>query len=172
MKRFALVAIAVTGLAACDTNSMPPLEPQIEAPAFSAAVLGVQHFQTSFQATAMCGEPIGNIRFFGTIVGIDHTTVDGNGEVHRTRQFRVKGMEGLNLKDGTEYRVIGGAEMLTWNSQIGQVPGNAAKSIHAGTLVFDPVSGGSKVVAHHAIRYVENASGDVVLNFSAWTCQS
>ncbi|HUF30537.1 MAG TPA: hypothetical protein VMM77_07705, partial [Gemmatimonadaceae bacterium] len=109
MKRLALVAAAVTGLAGCGTDSIQPLEPRLEAPALKATVSGVQHFQSFFAATALCGDPIGDIHFFGTIEGVDHTTVDGNGEVHRTRQFRVKGLEGLNLKDGTEYRVIGGA---------------------------------------------------------------
>lgn len=173
MKRTA--AIALAGLAlllpACDTDPVQPLAPG-RPDLLKSVTTTTAHFSTSFQATAMCGGDIGSIRFSGTIEGVDHMTVDANGETHRSRQFRVKGLTGLNLDDGTQYRVIGGAEMLTWNTQIGQQPGNALESIHSGTLVFDPVDGGSKVVAHHAIRFVENASGEEVVDFHEWSCRT
>ena len=103
--------------------------------------------------------------------------MDGRGEVHRTRQFRVKGVSGWSLPETVfdvttvDFYVIGGAEMLSWNTQVGQVPGVAANSIHAGTLVFDPIHGGAKVVAHHGIRYLENANGEIVVEYSAWRCE-
>ena len=55
---------------------------------------------------------------------------------------------------------------MAFSSRIG------ARSLHAGTLVFEPVDGGSRVVAHHAIRYIENGAGEVVLNFSDWSCRT
>jgi hypothetical protein len=168
MKRIVTIALAALALSACEAGPVQPLAPN--QPSLSQST--TTHFSTSFQATAMCAAEIGHIRFSGTIRGVDHTTVDANGETHRTRQFRVRGLTGVNLNDGTEYDVIGGAEMLTWNTQIGQVPGVAGKSIHSGTLVFDPVGGGSKVVAHHAIRFVQNASGELVVDFHEWRCQT
>lgn len=170
MKRYARIALAAGLLAACDATPTEPLA--TDAPALARSSTTTTHFSAQFTATAMCSPEIGRIRFSGTIEGVDHTTVDRNGETHRTRQFRVKGLDGLNLDYGTRYTVIGGAEMLTWNTQIGQVPGVAAKSIHAGTLVFDPLDGGSKVVAHHAIRYVENANGELVVDFHRWSCRT
>jgi hypothetical protein len=104
------------------------------------------------------------------IEGTDTTTVDGRGETHRTRQFRVKDLTAINLDYGTTYTVIGGAEMLSWNTRLGHTPGVPSKSIHAGTLVFEPTDGGPNVVAHHTIIYVENAQGEVVLNFTSWRC--
>lgn len=163
-------------LAACETSPVPTA-PESALRATRPTSTTTSHFSTTFTATALCGAPIGDIRFSGVIEGVDHTTVDGNGETHRTRQFRVKGLSGWRLPETVfnaataDYRVIGGAEMLTWNTQVGQVPGNPGRSIHAGTLVFDPIRGGEKVVAHHAIRYVENANGEVVVNFHSWRCR-
>jgi hypothetical protein len=173
MKRTA--AITLSGLAAllsaCEADPAQPLVPN--QPSLSQnATATTDHFSSPFTATAMCGSEIGRIRFSGIIEGVQHTTLDANGETHRTRQFRVKGLSGINLDYGTEYRVIGGAEMLTWNTQIGQVPGNPLKSIHAGTLVFAPADGGNKVVAHHAIRFVENANGEEVVDFHEWRCHT
>lgn len=174
MKRPAAIAAAglIVLLPACERDPAQILSPEPPSASTTAATTTTTHFSTLFQAVAMCGEEIGRIRFSGLIEGVDHTTVDGSGETHRTRQFRVKGLSGLNLDYGTEYRVIGGAEMLTWNTQIGQVPGNPLKSIHAGTLVFDPIDGSDKVVAHHAIRFVENAEGEEVVDFHAWSCHT
>jgi hypothetical protein len=133
----------------------------------------VNHFETFFSATAMCGDDIGRIAFSGTIHGVDHTTTDRRGEVHRVRQFRVHGLTATNLdREGVTYTVQGGAEVLVWQTQLGQVPGVPGRSIHAGTLVFNPDGGGARVVAHHAIRYVENAQGELVVNFSDWKCST
>lgn len=176
-----LMALFVTSAVACTSGGEPvgPARLLAEGPAFAAtpARATVTHFQTTFTATALCGAPIGDIRFSGIVEGVDHTTVDARGETHRTRAFRVKGVSGWLLPETVfdqttvDFVVIGGAEMLSWNTQVGQVPGVAAKSIHAGTLVFSPITGGAKVVAHHSIRYVENGQGEIVLNFSAWSCQ-
>lgn len=171
MKRIATIALAGLALSACEAEPVQPSaanRPDLSQHATTTST----RFSTSFQATAMCGGDIGNIRFGGVIEGVDHTTVDASGETHRTRQFRVKGLDGQNLSHPIAYRVIGGAEMLTWNSQTGQVPGVPLQSIQAGTLVFDPVDGGNKVMAHHAIRFVENASGELVVDFHEWRCQT
>jgi hypothetical protein len=170
MKRVASLAITIIVAAACSQQSSPnPLAPGALG-GRTAAMPSTEHFTAPFTATAMCSADIGRIQFTGMIEGTDHTTVDQQGETHRTRQFRVKDLTATNLDDGTTYRVIGGAEMLTWNTQLGHTPGAAAKSMHAGTLVFQPTSGGPNVIAHHTIHYVENGQGDVVLNFSSWRC--
>lgn len=172
MKRTAMIALSGLAflLAGCETVSVQPLAP--EEISLSRATTTTTQFSTNFLATAMCSPDIGRIRFSGVIEGVDHTTVDGRGETHRTRQFRVKGLDGTNLDYSVTYRVIGGAEMLTWNSQLGQIPGVAAKSNHAGTLVFDPIGDGTKVVAHHAIRFIQNANGEQVVDFNEWRCQA
>ena len=175
MHRTRTLLLAGLALSACDagpTQPSVPTQPPSRPSLSNHASTTTTQFSVFFQATAMCPSDIGRIQFSGTIEGTDHTTVDGNGETHRTRQFRVQGLDGLNLDYGTVYSVIGGAEMLRWSTQIGQVPGVAAQSIHAGTLVFEPVGGGPKVVAHHAIRFVENADGELVVNFSSWSCRT
>lgn len=169
MKRVACLAIAVLSAACSQQSSSTPLGPAAVSGS-TAVTTSSDQFTALFTATAMCGVDIGRIRFTGMIEGTDHTTVDQRGETHRTRQFRVKGLAATNLDNGTTYHVIGGAEMLTWNTQLGHTPGAAAKSIHAGTLVFEPTNGGPNVIAHHSIRYVENAQGEVVLDFSSWRC--
>jgi hypothetical protein len=183
-----LIAVVVPAFAACSQGSNP-IAPSAT---FGAAVAGNASvhavtgnaaaaaattlsanakFQAPFTAIAACSPDIGRIQFTGTIVGIDQTTVDGRGETHRIRQFRVKDLTGLNLDDGgTEYTVIGGAEILSWNSQTGQVPGMPARSTHAGTLVFAPDDGGANVIAHHSIHYLEDGTGDVVLQLNDWRC--
>jgi hypothetical protein len=169
MKRVAFLAIAIVA-AACSQESSPnPLAPAALGGG-TAVMPSTVHFTAPFTATAMCSADIGRIQFVGMIEGTDHTTVDQQGETHRTRQFRVKDLTATNLDYGTTYTVIGGAEMLTWNTQLGHTPGVAAKSMHAGTLVFQPTSAGSNVIAHHTIHYVENGQGDVVLNFTSWRC--
>ena len=182
--KMTLFALSMLG-AACSQQSAPsPLSPSALAGAGAATTRSLQlapvdtnrattsttHFTAPFTATALCDPAIGHIRFTGMIEGTDHTTVDEQGETHRTRQFRVKDLTATNLNYGTTYTVIGGAEMLSWNTQLGHTPGAASKSIHAGTLVFEPTNGGPKVIAHHSIIYVENAQGEVVLNFSSWRC--
>ncbi len=175
---FAVTTLLTLSLVAC--SMAEPVSPVPgDAPALSAVPAGqtIVHFQTTFTATALCGSPIGDIRFSGLIEGVDHTTVDDRGETHRTRSFRVQGLSGWLLPETVfdettvDFRVKGGAEMLNWNTQSGQVPGVAARSMHAGTLVFDPINDGPKVVAHHSIRYVENAQGDIVVSFSDWRCR-
>jgi hypothetical protein len=171
MKRVASLAFTIIVAAACSQQSSPnPLAPGAIGGS-TAATASTVHFTAPFTATAMCSADIGRIQFTGTIEGTDHTTVDQQGETHRTRQFRVKDMTAKNLDYlPITYNVIGGAEMLTWNTQLGHTPGLAPKSMHAGTLVFQPTSGGPNVIAHHTIHYVENGQGDVVLNFSSWRC--
>jgi hypothetical protein len=170
MKRNMITGTLALLLWGCDGGPIQPALPDLDAIHPSLATTTTSHFTTFFQATAMCSADIGRIRFSGIIEGVDHTTVDEQGEVHRTRQFRVKGLDGENLDYVEWYRVIGGAEMLTWNSQIGQVPGNPLRSQHAGTLVFEPLNGGSRVTAHHAIRYVEDGQGKLVVDFHEWRC--
>lgn len=169
MKQIVPMAILALLAGGCTTHPTEPIaSPEVNLSSHAGST--VTHFSAFFQATAMCAPSIGRIRFSGIIEGVDHTTVDGRGEIHRTRQFRVKGLDGVNLDYGTLYKVQGGAEMLTWHTHKGQVPGNPLRSMHAGTLVFNPLDGGPRVVAHHAIRYVENGQGELVLDFHEWRC--
>lgn len=163
-----LLAVLFTG---CDSFS-ETVAPDFVATDAALASQSPHYFEAPFTATALCGDPIGNIRFTGTIRGVDHTTVDGRGETHRTRQFRVHGLTALNLMTGATYTVQGGAEMLTWHSHLGQISGNPLRSIHAGTLVFKPDAGGARVVAHHAIRFIQNAQGETVVDFHEWRCRT
>jgi hypothetical protein len=162
-----VTALAIT--AAC-ADSGHPVAPEPGIPALSASG-GPHFFELDWPgATAMCGEPLGNIQFSGFIQGIDHTTVDGTGNVHRTRVWRVRNIQGVNLKTGTQYTVVGGAEMLTWHTHLGQVPGVVGKSIHAGTLVFQPNGGGAPVIAHHSVRYFADHEGEPRMDFHSWRC--
>ncbi|HUF28446.1 MAG TPA: hypothetical protein VMM18_15825 [Gemmatimonadaceae bacterium] len=171
MQRLTPAVVLTCAFSACADWSPLPMEPEAgNTPVLARASSTTTHFETPFTAVAQCGTDIGPIRFTGIISGVDHTTVDGRGEQHRTRAFRVQGLTGVNLMTGEAYTVIGGAEMLSWNTPVGQVPGVPLRSNHAGTLVFDPVDGGSKVIAHHAIRYIEDGTGEVVLEYHAWSC--
>lgn len=171
MQRITPALVLALAFTACADRHTLPMEPEAaDMPALSQASSTTTHFESPFTAVAQCGPEIGAIRFSGIISGVDHTTVDGRGEQHRTRAFRVQGLTGENLMTGELYRVVGGAEMLSWNSQVGQVPGVPLRSNHAGTLVFEPVDGGSKVIAHHAIRYIEDGTGEVVVEYHAWSC--
>jgi hypothetical protein len=170
-----LIAALSIGLLACESSPTATTEAAVE-PSVSIivrpAALAAEQFTSFFQAIALCPPEIGRIQFSGVIEGTDHTTVDGRDETHRTRAFRVKGLNAVNLDYGTTYNVTGGAEMLTWHTQLGQTPGNAARSLHAGTLVFEPVDGGPRVIAHHAIRFIQTPSGETVLDFHQWTCRT
>ena len=53
-------------------------------------------FESFFSAIAACSAEIGRIQFSGTVEGIDQTTIDGRGETHRIRQFRVHGLTAVN----------------------------------------------------------------------------
>jgi hypothetical protein len=169
MKRVVFLTISVLAAACSQQALVNPLAPAALSGS-TEATTSTSHFTAPFTATAMCSADIGRIQFTGLIEGTDHTTVDEQGETHRTRQFRVKDLTATNLDNGTTYSVIGGAEMLSWNTRLGHTPGVPAKSMHAGTLVFQPTNGGPNVIAHHSIQYVENAQGEVVLNLSGWRC--
>jgi hypothetical protein len=173
MKRIAFAGLTIAALAACADASLPTASLTAdEAAAVSSATTSTTHFAMDWPgATAQCGSPIGNIRFSGWIEGVDHTTVDGRGETHRTRVWRVKGLSAVNLSTGTEYVVVGGAEMLTWHTHLGQVPGNVPRSIHAGTLVFQPLGGGAPVVAHHRVHFMMLPGSEVPhMDFHSWSC--
>ncbi len=116
-----------------------------------------------------------NIRFTGTIENRVTETIDANGVVHYIRSFQTKGMTGTGLTFGTNYDVIGGAEMFAVKDAVLNpngtlnLPGSLAESdivIHQGTLVFRNRADGSKVVARHIIRKVPGSS--TIIN--EWKC--
>jgi hypothetical protein len=173
MRRITIVGLLVATLTACADAAAPTAPIDIDAASTQTrAASSTTHFAMDWPgATALCGSPIGNIQFSGWIEGVDHTTVDGRGETHRTRTWRVRGLEAVNLSAGTRYTVIGGAEMLTWHTHLGQVAGNAARSIHAGTLVFQPLDGGANVVAHHRIHFMVLPGSETPhTEFHSWSC--
>jgi hypothetical protein len=174
MKRFTLLLpLLLVGLAACDAVHPTNIESMDEAIGLSSSnsspTFGPVYWPG---AIANCGDDIGRIQFWGNIEGVDHTVVDGRGHTHRTRVWRVKGLEAKNLDFGTEYDVVGGAEMLTWHTQLGHVPGQLRKSFHTGNLVFQPRDGGTPVIAHHKVLFVQTPDGEVRLDFHEWRCIS
>jgi hypothetical protein len=129
---------------------------------------GMTVTEMPFTAVAMIAYCHGeNIRFTGTIENRVKTTVNANGN-HYTRHFTVKGMTGvgvnaLGVPTGTEYRVVGGAEMFSIKDAVFNDNGtlNLARSltesdivIHRGTLVFENIHDGTRVVARHDIQKV------------------
>lgn len=129
-----------------------------------------------FSATAVIAHCHGeNIAFGGIIQNRVSKTTDANGQVHYTRSFSARGMTGTGVITGTEYYIIGGAEMFAiknpvFNAQgMLNIPGSLAESdilIHQGTLVFQSSIDGSKIVARHIIRKVPGKDEYV----NKWVC--
>lgn len=129
-----------------------------------------------FSAIAVIGYCHGeNIAFGGLIQNRVSKTTDTNGQVHYTRSFSARGMTGTGVITGTEYDIIGGAEMFAiknpvFNAQgMLNIPESLAESdilIHQGTLVFQSRTNGSKVVARHIIRKVPGKEEYV----NKWVC--
>lgn len=159
MKRSAFpVLLALIGLSACGDRHPQLLEP--EGPLFSGAPT---RETIPFSATALCAPHTGeNIAFRGTIENQVHETTDARGKVHRHRIFRARGMTGTGVISGTQYEVIGGAEMFTWQYN---EDGSLRILIHQGNLVFQAED--HKIIAHHTIRQVPGQ--EQTLN--TWTCR-
>jgi hypothetical protein len=159
MRRSAsLLVFAALALPACSDQPASVLEPVT--PAFSRAP---DRQTISFAATAQCGPDTGeNIAFGGTIENQVHEMTDATGKIHRHRVFRTRGMTGTGVVSGTQYNVVGGAEMFSWQFD---GDGNQRILIHEGTLVFQ--TSDHRIVARHVIRNVPGQDG--VLN--TWACQ-
>lgn len=132
--------------------------------------------EIQFTATAMIAHCHGeNITFSGTIENRVTTTTDAAGEVHYTRSFNTRGMTAKGQVSGTEYDVIGGAEMFAVKDAVItngglNLPASLSESdivIHQGTLVFESRIDGSRIVVQHIIRKVPGQD-DVI---SAWECR-
>jgi hypothetical protein len=132
--------------------------------------------ELQFTATAMIAHCYGeNITFTGTIENRVTTTTDAEGEIHYTRSFNTKGMTAKGQVSGTEYDVIGGAEMFAIKDAVFingglSLPASLAESdivIHQGTLVFESRTDRSRVVAQHIIRKLPGQ--DRVVN--TWECR-
>lgn len=122
----------------------------------------------SFTPTAVLMGCIGyNIRVFGNIELKETNTTDGQGHVHYTRHWSVKGLEATaTLSDGTvlHFDVVAGTEMFSVkdpNTTTG-VP-NAVLSgevfIHQGTIVFVNKETGERIVARHEVLKVPGQTG-------------
>jgi hypothetical protein len=140
--------------------------------------------EITFTATAMIAYCHGeNIRFTGIIENRVKTTINANGGNHYTRHFTVKGMTGIGVTNtgaptGTQYNVIGGAEMFSIKDALFNPDGSLNLSgtlnsltegdivIHRGTLVFEKVGDGSRVIARHDIQKVP---GKGILQ-NRWLC--
>lgn len=174
-----LVAILICSITACSNNE---LEDEIILDSYNLETSSQALFQKTtmhemqFTAVALIEYCHGeNIRFTGTIQNKVTSNTDATGTVHYTRSFRTKGMRGTGLTYGTEYDVLGGAEMFAVKDAVLlpdgtlNLPGSLAESdivIHQGTLVFRSREDGSKVVARHVIRKVPGK--DTIVN--EWRC--
>lgn len=174
-----LFGILFTCLTSCskdDINEVQVEESVDLKHSLRAASTGTSIEEITFTAVAMVEYCHGeNIRFTGTIENRVTKTTDAKGVIHYTRSFRTKGMTGTGVDSGTEYDVLGGAEMFAVKDAVFNSDGtwNLSKSlaesdifIHQGTLVFRNRSDGSKFVARHIIRKVPGQ--DVPLN--VWKC--
>lgn len=141
-----------------------------------AASSGTTIQEIPFSAVALISDCYGeNIAFTGMIQNRVSKTTDATGLVHYTRSFSTRGMTGTGTITGTQFDVIGGAEMFAiknpvFNAQgMLSVPGSLTASeilIHQGTLVFQSRTDGSKVVVRHIIRKVPGQEEWV----SKWQC--
>lgn len=181
---FILFAVCLTmGITSC---SKEELEPDLRQNAADDLLMlnatsktassGAVIEEIGFAAIAMISKCHGeNIAFSGIIQNRVSKTTDANGQVHYSRSFRTRGLTGTGMTTGTEYDVIGGAEMFAiknpvFNAQgMLDIAGSLAESdilIHQGTLVFQSRTDGSRVVARHIIRKVPGKDDYV----SKWEC--
>lgn len=137
---------------------------------------GTSITEIQFTATALIAHCYGeNITFMGTIENRVTSTTDAEGVTHYTRSFNTKGMTGVGVTSGTEYDVIGGAEMFAIQDAVItngalNLPASLLESdivIHQGTLVFESRDDGSRVIARHIIHKVPGQEG--VIN--RWECR-
>ena len=147
----------------------------------SATNAGSTMTEITFTATAMISYCWGeNILFSGIIENHVQTTVTENGN-HYSRHFTTKGMTAIGVDaqgnpTGTMYNVIGGAEMFSikdavFNPTTGalNLAGSLTESdivIHRGTLVFENVETGEKVIARHDIQNVPGQG----IKQNRWLC--
>lgn len=125
------------------------------------------------------------IRFSGWIEWKENVTTSSDGSTHITRHFTVKDLTavGVNIgatltamtcsgtlngtTTGTEYEVLGGAEMFAIHFTEGgsATLGSSTTFIHRGTLVFVNKETGQRVIAKHVIQ---KANG--VIKANSWEC--
>lgn len=135
--------------------------------------------EIQFTAIARIGYCHGeDIQFTGWIENRVKTTTSASGQTTYTRHFTVRGMTARGVVTGTGttsvpiqytsnyYNVIGGAEMFSIKNPVFtstgalNLPGSLQESdivIHRGTLVFENVATGEKVIARHDIQKVPGA---------------
>ncbi|MEX2233879.1 MAG: hypothetical protein WD824_17065 [Cyclobacteriaceae bacterium] len=156
--------------------SLASQKDQGEALAGLRASSGTSITEVQFTATAMIAYCYGeNITFTGTIQNRVTTTTDAEGVIHYSRSFNTRGLTAIGTTSGTEYDVVGGAEMFAIKDAVlssGSLNLGASLSesdivIHQGTLVFENQTDGSRIVARHIIRKVPGQ--DAVIN--KWECQ-
>ena len=172
MARPAAPLLALVLAAACTTESpsAPSFRPgdEVHARRVSGAGGPAEHVVDSFFATAACGGSIGSIRFGGPRVMV--RKVAGN---DTTLSFRVQEFQGWQMPETVfnqstvDYTVLGGAEMFNIKREGDGYMAPVQVRIHNGTLVFQSLTDGSKIVARHIIR---DLPGDQpVLN--TWECR-
>lgn len=161
--------------------SRRPLDGQQHSASAQEVLASVQASGTSiteikFSATAVIAYCYGeNIMFTGTIENRVSKTTDAEGVTHYSRSFNTRGMTGVGTTSGTQFDVLGGAEMFAIKDPVftnGSLNLAASLSesdivIHQGTLVFKSRTDGSRVVARHTIRKVPGLDDAI----SKWECQ-
>ena len=175
--------LQLIALSACNKNDSLNRETEFfsEASSTPSSANRMTVTELVFTATAMIQSCWGeNIRFTGVIENHVKTTVTPNGN-HYTRHFTVKGMTGVGVNaqgqlTGTQYNVVGGAEMFSIKDAVFDpvtgalnLAGSLTESdivIHRGTLVFENTVTGARVIARHDIQKVP---GQGILQ-NRWVC--
>lgn len=150
---------------------------QLENPHISSASSSTSITEITFTAVAGVAYCYGeDIRFTGTIQNRVTKTSDASGGVYFTRSFSTKNMSGVGVTTNTAFDVLGGAEMFAIKDPVFNADGSLNISaslsesdilIHEGTLVFQSLEDGSKLVARHIIRKIPGQDVPV----SKWECQ-
>lgn len=177
---YLFVACLTLGITSCSKEELEPENSAVDLEVVNSTTnlesSGAEIEEIQFSAIAMISECHGeNIAFSGIIQNRVSKTTDANGQVHYSRSFSTRGLTGIGMTTGTEYDVIGGAEMFAikkpvFNTQgMLDISGSLAESdilIHQGTLVFQSREDGSRVIARHIIRKIPGKDEFV----NTWEC--
>lgn len=162
-RRLATLPLALLALLACTDVTGGPTGPRVggQAPHASAT-----HVSDVFFATAACRADLGyDIRFGGSRELVRHVA-----GTDTTLSFRTQAFDGWRLPETVftaatrDYVVLGGAEMFNIKRAD---DGTLEVRIHEGTLVFQSLTTGEKIVARHVIR-TQPGQGTMV---NGWSCR-
>ena len=156
----ALVFMPIVALSACREQAVTGLENSL---VFARAT----HVEDSFFAVAQCMSDLGfEIRFGGPRVMVRHVSGTDTTLSFRTQQFQGWRLPETTFNQTTvDYAVLGGAEMFNIKRAD---DGTLHVRIHEGTLIFQSLTTGEKIVARHVIRVLPK-QGTVE---NTWHCRA